>query len=264
MASSPSALKSFVLASRPKTLIAGISPVVIGTVLAGTVSIPLFTCCLLFSVLIQIGTNYANDYYDFVNGADANRVGPARAVASGWLQPKQMKLAYQAVFAAAFLASIPLVATCGLWALFFVLSSIAFGILYTGGPRPLGYLGLGDILVLIYFGPVAISGTYFVQTHEFPPVLLTLPPGLLSCAILTANNLRDVETDRAAGKNTLVVRFGTTFGQWEYAICIVTASLIPVIYGHYWTLLLLPFAWKQLDVPKTASLLIAYTALFCI
>jgi 1,4-dihydroxy-2-naphthoate octaprenyltransferase len=245
---------------------------------AGPISVPLFLYSLLFSLLIQIGTNYANDYFDFLNGADQHRVGPPRATTNGWLTPNQMKTAYMALFGAALLASIPLVAVCGTWALFFVFSSIAFGVLYTGGPKPLGYMGLGDLLVLIYFGPVAISGTYFVQQHALPPLLLTLAPGFLSCAILTANNLRDEKSDRAANKNTLVVRFGQTFGRWEYTFCIVLAAIIPAFYGIYLPLLILPlsipllktaFTFKSPQeaiplLPKTALLLILFTVLFCL
>jgi len=281
MQNSPSALKAYFSASRPKTWIAGISPVIIGISLAskeGPISVPLFLFSLLFSLFIQIGTNYANDYFDFLNGADQNRVGPARATTQGWLQPLQMRNAFLALFGAAFFASIPLMAQCGIWALFFVLSSIAFGILYTGGPKPLGYMGLGDLLVIIYFGPVAIAGTYFVQQQSVPPLFLTLAPGFLSCAILTANNLRDEQTDRTVGKNTLVVRFGKTFGRWEYALCIFLAALIPAVYGMYFPLLILPLSIPLLKtaftfktpqeaiplLPKTAFLLIVFTALFCL
>jgi len=277
---SRSGLSSFILASRPKTWIAGISPVLIGTSLAGhSVSWSLFFCALSFSLLIQIGTNYANDYYDFINGADAKRVGPARAVASGWIAPSAMKTASLLTFGAAFLVSLPLVATSGLWALLFVFSSIAFGILYTGGPYPLGYMGLGELLVFPYFGPIAVCGAYFVQSHAFDPtvLLLSFAPGLLSCAILIANNLRDLETDAVAQKNTLVVRFGKTFGAWEYTISVVGAILLPTLLAFYAPLILTPLALILIRkaftfqtsqeaaslLPQTALLLIAFTALFC-
>jgi 1,4-dihydroxy-2-naphthoate octaprenyltransferase len=273
MASSPNVLNSFALASRPKTLIAGISPVLIGGALGGITSWFLFFSSFFFSLFIQIGTNFANDYYDHIHGADAHRIGPARATASGWVTPEQMKAAFIVLFAAAFFVSIPLVLACGAWSLCFVLSSILFGIVYTGGPK-LGYLGLGDLLVFIYFGPVAIAGTYFVQHQSLPNLWLTLPPALLSVAILTANNLRDADTDRNAGKNTLVVRFGKIFGATEYALCIVLATLIPLAFHHYLPLLLLipaiPLirnAYSQQNLPqllpKTALLLILFTLLFC-
>jgi len=282
MPNSQNALKAYFIASRPKTWIAGVSPVIMGISLAAkegfALSKTLFLCSLFFSLLIQIGTNFANDYFDFLHGADTHRVGPPRATTLGWIQPVQMKKAYLTCFAIATLISIPLVAACGLWALFFVFSSIAFGILYTGGPKPLGYMGLGDLLVLLYFGPVAIAGTYFVQRHSLPPLLLTLAPGFLSCAILTANNLRDEQTDRSVGKKTLVVRFGKTFGRWEYALSIFLAALIPSFYGIYLPLLILPLAIPLLKMaftyktaqevipllPRTAFLLIVFTLLFCL
>lgn len=277
---SPSGLSPWILAARPKTLIAGLSPVLIGTALSGVESWSLFFFTLSFSLLIQIGTNYANDYYDFLQGADLERVGPARAVTSGWIAPSAMRSGAFCIFGLAFLASIPLIATSGLWALLFVISSIAFGLLYTGGPKPLGYMGLGELLVLTYFGPIAVSGAYFVQCHAIDPpmLLMSLCPGLLSSAILIANNLRDMETDRKAKKNTLIVRFGKTFGAWEYAICVSTALLLPAALGIYAPLILAPLAlfliyrastFRQSEEAKpllaqTALLLILFTAFFCI
>ena len=283
MGSSPSALKAIFLASRPKTWIAGISPVAIGSALAyrdGVCSNYLVTCSLLFSLLIQIGTNFANDYFDFMNGADTpKRIGPKRAVASGWLRPQMMRNSALIFFAAAFFVSLPLVFTAGIWSLIFVLSSIAFGILYTGGPRPLGYMGLGELLVLIYFGPVAVCGTYFVQHHTITLQTLcdSLVPGLLSTTILVANNLRDEETDRSAGKNTLVVRFGKAFGRAEYTGLILLASIAAIPFGTLFPLFILlaavPLVWTVYSyknpieivplLPRTALLLILFTLLFC-
>ena len=282
MADSPSALKSFVLASRPKTLIAGMAPVMIGAILAAEsapLSIPLFCCSLLFSLFLQIGTNYANDYFDFMKGADdENRVGPERAVSSGWLTPNAMRNASFCLFLAAFIVSLPLVFSAGIWALFFVLASIAFGLLYTGGPKPLGYLGFGDILVLTFFGPVAVIGTYFVQQHtvSWPIFFLSLPSGLLSVAILIMNNLRDADTDRMVEKNTLVVRFGRKFGALEYTACILLSALLPNNFGFFFPILILPiaaplirkafvFQTREELIPvfaKTAQLLIFYTFFF--
>ena len=282
MADSPSALKSFILASRPKTLIAGASPVIIGAALAALaapLSMPLFLASFLFSIFIQIGTNYANDYFDSVNGADTEkRIGPPRAVAKGWLTPNAMRNGAFLSFFGAFCFSLPLLLATGPWALFFVFTSIAFGILYTGGPKPLGYLGLGDLLVLIYFGPVAVLGTYFVQQHavSWNLFLLSLSPGLLSVAILTANNLRDEETDRAANKNTLVVRFGRKFGALEYTACILLAAFLPVYSGFFFPMLILPIAAPLIQkvfvfqsaeeivplLPKTAMVLLFYTFFF--
>lgn len=283
MASSPNVLNAIFLASRPKTWIAGISPVLIGAALAlkkTPLSPSLFFASLFFSLFIQIGTNFANDYFDFVNGVDNDkRIGPARAVAKGWLPPETMFRSALVLFAAAFAVSIPLMMACGIWSFVFVASSIAFGVLYTGGKKPLGYIGLGDILVLAYFGPVAVLGTYFVQFRalSFDIGMLSLAPGLLSAAILVANNLRDEWTDRDAGKRTLVVRFGRRFGRVEYAVALAAASSIPLFFGYYFSLFTLaasvPLIRKARSyshpkeivglLPQTALLLIVFTFGFC-
>lgn len=269
-------------ASRPKTWPAGLCPVALGAVLAardGKLSWMLVSCCLLFSFFIQVATNFANDYFDFVNGADSNRVGPPRAVASGWISPSDMRSLAFVLFAVAFAVSLPLVFAVGLWALAFVFSSIAFGLLYTGGPRPLGYMGLGELLVLVYFGPVAVLGTYFAQrqTVDTEILALSLCPGLLSAAILTANNLRDEENDRNAKKNTLVVRWGQTFGQFEYTAFVMLSVVLPMTVGLYWQLAMLPFGMLLLRktwsfrsaqeamplLPQTALFLFVFTGLMC-
>ncbi len=284
MENSPSVLKAIVLASRPKTWIAGISPVAIGAALAfrdGPCSIHLFLCSIFFSLFIQIGTNFSNDYYDFINGADNHkRIGPARAVAKGWIEPETMRNASLFLFGAAFLVSLPLVFACGLWAFLFVLSAIAFGILYTGGPLPLGYMGLGELLVLIFFGPVAVLGTYYVQRQAltFDTCLLSLVPGFLSAAILVANNLRDEYTDRETGKRTLVVQWGRLFGRIEYAACMVLSALILYFFGYSLSffvflasipLIRSAFTYTYPEeivtlLPKTALHLILFTILFCL
>jgi len=271
--------RCFVLASRPKTWIAGISPVLIGTALSGVTSWPLFFFSLAFSLFIQIGTNFSNDYYDFINGADKDRVGPTRFVASGQIAPSAMKAVSLWMFGLAFCVSLPLVHATGLWALAFVFSSIAFGILYTGGPKPLGYMGFGELLVLLYFGPVAVCGSAFIQAHaiDLRTLCLSLSPGLLSCAILIANNLRDEETDRRAKKNTLIVRFGRTFGAWEYAFCVTLALALPLVFSLYASLALIPLALPLIRkafrfkasqeatplLAQTALLLILFTLLLC-
>lgn len=229
---SPSALKAYFLASRPKTWIASLSPVFIGTVMAVEINLSTFILTMLFSLFIQIGTNYANDYFDFINGADTQlRNGPKRATQQGWVSPRSMWIAALSIFGCALLAAIPLMMIAGLWSLFLAISCVAFGILYTGGPKPLGYLGLGEVLVFIFFGPVATCGTYFLQTGvvNTPIFIASLAPGLLSCSILIANNLRDEKSDRVAGKQTLIVRFGRTFGVWEYTLSILLAATIPLI-----------------------------------
>lgn len=278
LTNSPSALKAYWLASRPKTWIASLSPVCIGTVMAPRIDGAIFVLTLLFALLIQIGTNFANDYFDFINGADGpSRKGPRRAVQEGWIAPSSMLRAAILVLGAALIAAIPLMILAGLWSLFLAAACAAFAILYTGGPKPLGYLGLGEVFVLVFFGPVAGCGAYFLQTGSvaLPVFIASLAPGLLSCAILIANNLRDEESDRPAGKRTLVVRFGKTFGKWEYRLAILFASAVPILLVCFYSAppsllaasLLCPFVWKQVKspnlLPMSAAILFGYTAIFC-
>ena len=233
------------LAARPKTLWAGIAPVFIGAAMAradGVFHGPSALCALLGAVFIQIGANYANDYFDFIKGTDReDRVGPLRATQAGLVTPAQMKRAAIRVFGLAFLAGLYLIYRGGIPILVIGLLSIACGILYTGGPYPLGYLGLGDLFVLVFFGPVAVAGAYYVQAQSFDPlpVIAGLSPGLWSVAILTVNNLRDVAADRLSGKKTLPVRLGVTFARWEYALSLFAASVVLPLYlclvtGGHW------------------------------
>lgn len=207
---------------------------------------PAAFCALIGAILIQIGTNYANDYFDFIKGTDTEeRIGPQRATQAGLVSPAQMKQAAFLVFGLAFLAGLYLVYRGG-WPILIVgLVSILCGVLYTGGPYPLGYLGLGDLFVLIFFGPVAVAGTYYVQAQSFDSLsaIAGLAPGFFSVAILTVNNLRDVEGDRRTGKRTLAVRLGVTFARWEYVVSIMIAAVIVpaylcVVSGGHWTALI--------------------------
>lgn len=225
----------WLLALRPKTLWAAVAPVLMGTAMAfsdGKLHWPSAAVALLGALLIQIGTNFANDYFDYVHGADdGSRLGPTRATQAGWVTPRAMKHAFILVFALAFVLGLYLVWRGG-WPIFVAgVLSILFGVLYTGGPFPLGYNGLGDLFVLIFFGPVAVGGTYYVQALDINSIVLIagLAPGLISTAILTVNNLRDIHTDRAAGKKTLVVRFGVTFARWEYLLSFLLACLLPIL-----------------------------------
>lgn len=240
---SPSILKCYWIASRPKTWVASISPVLIGTSLAiKTFSLSIFILTLLFSLCIQIGTNFANDYFDFINGADtATRKGPKRATQQGWIAPSAMLRAALIAFSLAIFFATPLMLKVGFWSWGVAAICILFGIIYTGGPKPLGYLGLGELLVFIFFGPIAVCGTYFLQTGAvtFLCFISSLSPALLSTAILVANNLRDEITDRAANKKTLIVRWGSKFGSYEYAFMVISAILIPCILAG---LNLAPFA----------------------
>jgi len=191
---------------------------------------------LVGAILIQIGTNFANDYYDFKKGTDeGERLGPTRVTQSGMVSPTTMKKATYYVFALALISGIYLVFRGG-WPIVIIgLSSILFGILYTGGPYPLGYNGLADIFVLIFFGPVAVGGTYYVQTLDINNIVLLagLSPGLFSVAILTVNNLRDIDNDKRAGKRTLAVRFGATFSRVEYTVSVLIGILIPTVVAFF-------------------------------
>jgi len=246
-------------ATRPRTLPAAVAPVLVGTALAwheGRFDPWAAAICLGFALLIQIGTNYANDYYDFLKGADtAARVGPRRAVASGLVTPAAMRHSMIAVFVAAFLLGLLLVAWGGPWLIAIGVASVLCGFAYTGGPYPLGYHGWGDVFVFFFFGLVAVGATYFVQAG-WPPLgvwLLAVPVGLLATNILVANNYRDVETDTTAGKRTLVVRFGRGFARAQFGLSLLLAfALVPVaawqLAGAWWLMLcwlLLPQAWHQ-------------------
>lgn len=230
-----SKLNNWFLAIRPKTLPASISPVLIGTAMAtgdGIHHLPTAFLCLLGALLVQIGTNLANDYFDFKKGIDTtDRVGPLRVTQAGLIKPWQMMTAIVVVFGLSALTAYFLFLRGG-WPIAAIgILGILSGIFYTAGPKPLSTLGLGDIFVLVFFGPVAVAGTYYVQSFEInlAVILAGLAPGLISTAILTVNNLRDMETDKKAGKKTLAVRFGKTFAQMEFFYCIVGASLIPVL-----------------------------------
>ena len=182
------------------------------------------------ALCIQIGTNLANDYFDFKKGADtADRQGPIRVTQAGLITPHIVLWAALFFFALAALASVYLIHRAGMCILIIAVASIISGIFYTAGPRPLGYLGLGDLFVLIFFGPVAVGGTYFTQALEinWAVIVAGLAPGFLSMAVLAVNNLRDIDTDRRAGKLTLAVRFGRSFAMSEYLFCIIAACLIP-------------------------------------
>ena len=227
-------LSTWVHSARPKTLPAAVAPVLIGAGMAfdaGRANGPVFLAVLGATLCIQIGTNYANDYFDFVKGADtAERVGPVRATAAGLVSPRQMLGASVTVFALAALLGLYLVWVGGWPILVIGLVSMACGVLYTAGPYALGYLGLGDLFVLVFFGPVAVGGTYYLLLDSIngPVLVAGLAPGLISCAILAVNNYRDRHTDRTSGKRTLVVRWGERFGRLEYASALLVGCSLPV------------------------------------
>jgi len=226
---------NWALAIRPKTLPAAIAPVFIGTAMAfgdGQFHAPSALMALMAALCIQIGTNLANDYFDFIKGADtADRKGPTRVTQAGLIKPQTVLVAAIVFFILAALSSIYLIHRAGMGILIIAITSIISGIFYTAGPRPLGYLGLGDIFVLIFFGPVAVGGTYYTQALDinWAVIVAGLAPGFLSMAILAVNNLRDIDTDRRAGKLTLAVRFGRSFAMSEYLFCIIAATLTPYV-----------------------------------
>lgn len=257
-------------AARPKTLWAAVGPVLMGTAIAigderGHLTSALVA--MFCAILIQVATNFANDFFDFVKGADtADRKGPRRATQAGLITPEAMRSAFVTVFLLAFLLGLYLVYRGGFPVLVIGLASILFGVLYTGGPYPLGYNGLGDIFVLIFFGPVAVAGTYYVQGLQWSEtaIIAGLAPGLISTALLTVNNLRDIDTDKKAGKRTLAVRFGADFARQEYRWCMILAFIIPLILililrDHYFTtavFLLLPMwikAQKTVDAADATA-----------
>jgi 1,4-dihydroxy-2-naphthoate octaprenyltransferase len=230
---SPASVTVWWLAARPKTLPAAGAPVLLGTAFAaadGGFHLAAFACALLGAVLIQVGTNLANDVADFERGADtAARRGPLRVTQAGLVAPAQVRSAAALAFGLAFLAGLYLIVRGG-WPILVVgLAAIASGVAYTAGRYALAYTGLADLFVLVFFGPVAVLGTYYVQTLTVAPWVAAagLGPGFLATAILLANNVRDVEEDRAAGKRTLVVRFGRAFGVALYAACVAGAAAVP-------------------------------------
>lgn len=233
-AAAPSGLLAWLHATRPKTLVAGVVPVAVGSGVAmhdGVFMLWPALAALVGALFIQIGTNLTNDYYDFKKGADtAARLGPPRATQQGWLSPRAVFTGAMVYFGLAALVGVYLVAVAGPTLVVIGLVSIAAGYAYTGGPFPLAYHGLGDLFVLCFFGFVAVCGTYFVQAHSVSLIALiaSVPVGLLGVALLAVNNTRDAQTDLAAGKRTLVVRFGTRFGRAEYVVALVLSALVPV------------------------------------
>jgi 1,4-dihydroxy-2-naphthoate octaprenyltransferase len=234
MTARPGSLRAWILASRPATLTVGLVPVVVGSAVAravGALRLLPALAALWGAVWIQIGTNLANDVFDYEKGADtAARLGPTRATQAGLLTPGQVRVGMVASFALAALAGIYLTAVAG-WAIVAIgLVSIAAGIGYTGGPYPLGYHGLGDLFVFVFFGLVAVCGTVFVEAGRVPALawVAALPVGALATAVLVVNNVRDHRTDVVAGKRTLVVRFGRDFGVVEYLALMAIAYGVPV------------------------------------
>ena len=260
-------LRVWVLASRPRTLTAAVTPVVVGTALAvraKALNPPLAIAALVAAVLIQIGANLANDLFDFRKGADTpDRQGPPRVTSAGWLSPRSVEIGMWLTFGLAALFGLYLVYAGGWPILAIGVASILAGLAYTGGPVPLGYVGLGDLLVFIFFGLVAVGGTYYLQARALvPPVFWAASAiGALTTNILVVNNVRDADTDRAAGKRTLAVLLGREAARGEYAALVLVAYATPfvlwlVFQMSPWvllTLLSLPLAVRLARVVLTAT-----------
>lgn len=232
-----SAPKAWLMATRPKTLAAAAVPVIVGSAIAwddGVFSLLPALAALLGAMLIQIGTNLANDYFDFKKGADTEaRLGPTRVTQAGLISESAVRNAMIATFALAFVVGTYLIWIGGWPILVIGVLSIISGIAYTGGPYPLGYNGLGDIFVFVFFGLIAVTATYYVQglSWSIDALIASIPVGLLSVAILIVNNFRDMEQDVLVGKRTLAVRFGRRITIAQYATCLVLPYVVPFV--HY-------------------------------
>jgi 1,4-dihydroxy-2-naphthoate octaprenyltransferase len=263
-----SAARLWLMAARPRTLPAAIAPVLVGTAAAVEVSSDLrvgaFIAALIGSVFIQIGTNLSNDYSDAKRGADtADRLGPVRVTSSGLVAPRRVLVATWVAFGVAVIAGVYLTALAGIVILIVGAASILAGVLYTGGPRPYGYEGLGELFVFLFFGVVAVNGSYYVQVEHLAwlPFGLSVAVGFLATAILVVNNVRDLETDRRAGKLTLAVRIGRRRTRRLYALLLAAAFLaVPISLlatgGPAWGLLALasaPLARRPLEAVTTRT-----------
>jgi 1,4-dihydroxy-2-naphthoate octaprenyltransferase len=246
------------MAARPRTLAASIAPVVVGTAAAahaGALHIVPAILAMLSSLFIQIGTNFANDYSDFKRGADAERVGPRRVTQSGLVQPHVVKRAAWIAFGISGLFGLALAGYAG-WPIIAIgIVSVACGWLYTGGPWPLGYHGLGDVFVFVFFGMVATCGTAYAEALFVPreAIFAGAAMGCLSTAILVVNNLRDRDTDAKVGKNTLAVRLGVTGTRVEYCALLLIAFALPFFIGRPWPLFALLLAFAPLKRVLTVS-----------
>lgn len=252
------------MAARPRTLPAAVAPVLVGTALAwseGSLDWLAFAAALLGALFIQVGTNLSNDYSDARRGADTEeRLGPVRVTAGGLVPPRQVLIATYASFGLAVLFGIYLIAVAGPVLLLIGAASILAGVLYTGGPRPYGYEGLGEVFVFTFFGLVAVTGSYYVQrlSLEWEAFALAVPVGLLASAILVVNNVRDLDTDRQAGKRTLAVRLGRERTRHLFTAMIALAyatALVPWLFGSLgpWVLLILLTLPIAIPLVRTVS-----------
>jgi 1,4-dihydroxy-2-naphthoate octaprenyltransferase len=252
-----SSVRIWIRAARLRTLPAAVAPVLVGTALSATardVRWGGFVAALLGAVFIQVGTNLSNDYSDARRGADADdRLGPVRVTAGGLVPPRQVLVATYVSFGLAVLCGVYLVALAGPLLLAIGAASILAGVLYTGGPRPYGYEGLGEVFVFAFFGIVAVTGSYFVQAEQLPweAFVLAVPVGLLASAILVVNNVRDLDSDRRAGKRTLAVRLGRVRARTLYGLMVYGAfatAPLPWVLGALSAWLLAPLVLLPLAV----------------
>jgi 1,4-dihydroxy-2-naphthoate octaprenyltransferase len=253
------------MAARLRTLPAAVAPVFVGTALAihdGEFDGFAFAAALLGALFIQVGTNLSNDYSDARRGADTeDRLGPVRVTAGGLVPPRRVLVATYVTFGLAVLCGIYLIVVAG-WVLLAIgAASILAGVLYTGGPRPYGYAGLGEVFVFLFFGVVAVAGSYYVQTQDvvWQAFVASVPVGLLCAAILVVNNVRDLDTDRRAGKRTSAVRLGRARTRVLFAAMIVVSylTLAALVAGlSWWTLLplvTLPLAVRLIETVRTRT-----------
>jgi 1,4-dihydroxy-2-naphthoate octaprenyltransferase len=251
-------MRIWFMAARVRTLPAAVAPVLVGTALAvaetDNLRVGAFVAALLGAIFIQVGTNLSNDYSDARRGADTeDRLGPVRVTAGGLVPPRQVLIATYVSFGLAVLCGVYLVAVAGWVILLIGAASILAGVLYTGGPRPYGYEGLGELFVFLFFGVVAVTGSHYAQTEDltWEAFALAVPVGFLASAILVVNNVRDLETDRRAGKRTLAVRLGRDRARGLYAAMVYGAFVtapIPWILGSLSAWLFLPWVVLPLAV----------------
>ncbi len=255
---SPSGVRIWLMAARLRTLPAAVAPVIVGTALAGYFGefhVLRLVAALVGAIFIQVGTNLSNDYSDARRGADTeDRLGPVRVTAGGLVPPQRVLVATYVSFGIAVLAGIYLIVVAGPLLLLIGAASILAGVLYTGGPRPYGYEGLGELFVFLFFGIVAVAGSFFVQARyvNWEAFALAVPVGLLAAAILVVNNVRDIDTDRRAGKQTLAVRLGRKRTRVLYAVMVYVAYVLaPVtwLFGPLDAWLLLPLLSLPIALP---------------
>jgi len=224
MIEAPGVQRRWVLAARPRTLPAAGVPVVVGTLLIRPLTINWLNSilCLVIALALQVATNYANDYSDGIRGTDEERVGPFRLTVSKLVSAKSVRNAAGLSFAVAGVAGLWLASRTSWWLVLIGLSAMLAGWFYTGGPKPYGYYGFGELFVFIYFGLVATVGTTYVQHGTIPSRAwwMGVAVGFMACALLEANNLRDVDGDRGVGKKTLAARLGRRRGSWLYVACV--------------------------------------------